>query len=51
MATGPLLAVSGGTNGGDRYVSTGHLPAPRRLRAAIDEAYRMYRFASEAHHD
>ena len=28
---------------GDRYVSTGHLPAPGRLRAAVDEAYRMYR--------
>ena len=35
--------MSGGANGGDRYVSTGHLPAPRRLRAAVDEAYRMYR--------
>jgi glutaminase len=35
--------VSGGANGEDRYVSTGHLPAPGRLRAAVDEAYRTYR--------
>ena len=35
--------MSGGANGGDGYVSTGHLPAPGRLRAAVDEAYRMYR--------
>jgi glutaminase len=39
----PKPAVSGGADDGDRYVSTGHLPAPGRLRAAVDEAYRMYR--------
>ena len=26
-----------------RYVSTGHLPSPRQVQAAVDEAYRMYR--------
>ena len=25
------------------YVSTGHLPSPRQVQAAVDEAYRMYR--------
>jgi glutaminase len=25
------------------YVSTGHLPSPRQIQAALDEAYRMYR--------
>ena len=26
-----------------RYVSTGHLPSPRQIQGAVDEAYRMYR--------
>jgi glutaminase len=26
-----------------RYVSTGHLPSPGQVQAAVDEAYRMYR--------
>jgi len=26
-----------------RYVSTGHLPSPRQVQDAVDEAYRMYR--------
>ncbi len=26
-----------------RYVSTGHLPSPRQVQAAVDEAYQMYR--------
>ena len=26
-----------------RYVSTGHLPSPRQVQAAIDEAYEKYR--------
>src|SRR5580693_3525552 len=26
-----------------RYVSTGHLPSPRQVQAAVDEAYRIYR--------
>jgi glutaminase len=26
-----------------QYVSTGHLPSPRQVQAAVDEAYRMYR--------
>ena len=26
-----------------RYVSTGHLPSPRQVQAAVDEAHRMYR--------
>jgi glutaminase len=25
------------------YVSTGHLPSPRQVQAAVDEAYRLYR--------
>jgi len=25
-----------------RYVSTGHLPSPRQIQSAVDEAYRMY---------
>ena len=25
-----------------RYVSTGHLPSPRQVQAAVDEAYRLY---------
>jgi glutaminase len=29
--------------GRGRYVSTGHLPSPRQVQAAVDEAYRMYR--------
>ena len=29
------------TNG--RYVSTGHLPSPRQVQAAVDEAYGKYR--------
>jgi len=32
-----------GTNGRGRYVSTGHLPSPRQVQLAVDEAYRMYR--------
>src|ERR1700742_1241816 len=28
---------------GVRYVAPRHLPAPRQLQAAVDEAYRMYR--------
>jgi glutaminase len=30
-------------NGRGRYVSTGHLPSPRQVQLAVDEAYRMYR--------
>jgi hypothetical protein len=30
-------------NGRGRYVSTGHLPSPREIQLAVDEAYRMYR--------
>jgi glutaminase len=30
------------TEGRARYVSTGHLPSPRQVQAAVDEAYRMY---------
>src|SRR5689334_7486710 len=30
-------------DGRGRYVSTGHLPSPRQVQAAVDEAYRMYR--------
>ena len=26
-----------------RYVSTGHLPSPRQVQAAVDESYEMYR--------
>ena len=26
-----------------QYVSTGHLPSPRQVQAAVDEAYQMYR--------
>jgi glutaminase len=26
-----------------RYVSTGHLPSPRQVQGAVDEAYQMYR--------
>jgi glutaminase len=25
------------------YVSTGHLPSPRQVQSAVDEAYRLYR--------
>ena len=25
------------------YVSTGHLPSPRQVQAAVDEAYELYR--------
>jgi glutaminase len=28
---------------GREYVSTGHLPSPRQVQAAVDEAYRLYR--------
>src|SRR6185295_17907953 len=28
---------------GRAYVSTGHLPSPRQVQAAVDEAYRLYR--------
>ena len=28
---------------GRTYVSTGHLPSPRQVQAAVDEAYRLYR--------
>jgi glutaminase len=37
-ATGGIAA-----NGRGRYVSTGHLPSPRQIQLAVDEAYRMYR--------
>jgi len=30
-------------NGRGPYVSTGHLPSPRQVQLAVDEAYRMYR--------
>ena len=36
-------AVSRDANGRGRYVSTGHLPSPRQVQLAVDEAYRMYR--------
>jgi glutaminase len=26
-----------------RYISTGHLPSPRQIQGAVDEAYRLYR--------
>jgi glutaminase len=29
--------------GRGRYVSTGHLPSPRQVQGAVDEAYRLYR--------
>ena len=32
-----------GTRSRARYVSTGHLPSPRQIQGAVDEAYRMYR--------
>jgi glutaminase len=35
--------VSRKANGRGRYVSTGHLPSPRQIQLAVDEAYRMYR--------
>jgi glutaminase len=28
---------------GASYISTGHLPSPQQVQAAVDEAYRMYR--------
>jgi len=31
-----------GPDTGDEYVSTGHLPSPRQVQDAVDEAYRMY---------
>jgi hypothetical protein len=30
------------TNSMDRYISTGHLPSPRQVQAAVDEAYQLY---------
>ncbi len=30
-------------NGRGPYVSTGHLPSPRQVQLAVDEAYRLYR--------
>jgi glutaminase len=35
--------VSRDPNGKGRYVSTGHLPSPRQVQLAVDEAYRMFR--------
>jgi glutaminase len=31
------------TKNGRRYISTGHLPSPRQVQGAVDEAYRLYR--------
>jgi len=36
-------ATDSGTRSRARYVSTGHLPSPRQIQGAVDEAYRMYR--------
>ena len=36
------LAQSRGVKG-SRYISTGHLPSPRQVQAAVDQAYRLYR--------
>jgi glutaminase len=35
--------IDSGGPGPDRYVSTGHLPAPGRVQALVDEAYDRYR--------
>jgi glutaminase len=35
--------VSRDPNGRGRYVSTGHLPSPRQVQFAVDEAHRMFR--------
>ena len=34
--------TSRATERNGRYVSTGHLPSPRQVQAAIDEAYGKY---------
>jgi len=31
------------TTGAGQYISTGHLPGPRQVQDAVDEAFRMYR--------
>jgi len=31
------------TTGAGQYISTGHLPSPRQVQEAVDEAFRMYR--------
>src|ERR1700755_1370305 len=35
--------TSRATESNGRYVPTGHLPSPRQVQAAIDEAYEKYR--------